>query len=67
MNDDQRANQIVDVLLAEFGGLMALDPAAFRRKFRKMAGFTDAEVDDIAEVAAQQRAEQEARLAAANG
>nr|MDT0660996.1 DUF2252 domain-containing protein [Micromonospora sp. DSM 115978] len=37
MNDEQRANQIVDVLLAEFGELMALDPAAFRRKFRKMA------------------------------
>ena len=37
MNDDQRANQIVDVLIAEFGELMSLDPAAFRRKFRKMA------------------------------
>jgi uncharacterized ferritin-like protein (DUF455 family) len=42
-------------------------PIKLARKFRKMAGFTDAEVDDIAEVAAQQRAEQEARLAAANG
>ncbi|HET8682290.1 MAG TPA: DUF2252 domain-containing protein, partial [Micromonosporaceae bacterium] len=28
---------ITDVLVAEFGQLMALDPAAFRRKFRKMA------------------------------
>jgi uncharacterized protein (DUF2252 family) len=32
-----RARQIVDVLVAEFGTLMAIDPAAFRRKFRKMA------------------------------
>ncbi|BCB81295.1 DUF2252 domain-containing protein [Phytohabitans flavus] len=37
MNNDQRPAKIVDVLLAEFGELMALDPAAFRRKFRKMA------------------------------
>jgi uncharacterized protein (DUF2252 family) len=37
MNDDKRAAQMVDVLIAEFGELMALDPAAFRRKFRKMA------------------------------
>ena len=32
-----RAAHIVEVLIAEFGELMALDPAAFRRKFRKMA------------------------------
>jgi uncharacterized protein (DUF2252 family) len=37
MSNDQRPAKIVDVLLAEFGELMALDPAAFRRKFRKMA------------------------------
>ncbi|GAA4687653.1 DUF2252 domain-containing protein [Phytohabitans rumicis] len=37
MSTDQRASRIVDVLLAEFGELMAQDPAAFRRKFRKMA------------------------------
>jgi uncharacterized protein (DUF2252 family) len=37
MNTDQRADQLVDVLTAEFGESMALDPAAFRRKFRKMA------------------------------
>jgi uncharacterized protein (DUF2252 family) len=37
MSSDQRPGQIVDVLLAEFGESMALDPAAFRRKFRKMA------------------------------
>ncbi|MFK3981307.1 DUF2252 domain-containing protein [Micromonospora sp. NPDC050397] len=37
MNSDQRADQLVDVLIAEFGESMALDPAAFRRKFRKMA------------------------------
>jgi uncharacterized protein (DUF2252 family) len=36
-NDQQRADQIIDVLVAEFGDLIALDPAAFRRKFRKMA------------------------------
>jgi len=35
--EQQRADQIIDVLVAEFGELMALDPAAFRRKFRKMA------------------------------
>ncbi|MGY0235541.1 DUF2252 domain-containing protein [Longispora urticae] len=32
-----RAARIVDVLTAEFGTLMAADPTAFRRKFRKMA------------------------------
>ncbi|GAA1499392.1 DUF2252 domain-containing protein [Dactylosporangium maewongense] len=38
MNDSQqRADQLVDVLVTEFGELMAQDPAAFRRKFRKMA------------------------------
>ncbi|SBT47983.1 DUF2252 domain-containing protein [Micromonospora auratinigra] len=34
---DQRSAFIVDVLTKEFGESMALDPAAFRRKFRKMA------------------------------
>ncbi|WBB79111.1 DUF2252 domain-containing protein [Micromonospora sp. WMMD882] len=34
---DRRSAHIVDVLIAEFGASMALDPAAFRRKFRKMA------------------------------
>ncbi|HWS37519.1 MAG TPA: DUF2252 domain-containing protein [Actinoplanes sp.] len=34
---DMRADFIIDVLSREFGELMALDPAAFRRKFRKMA------------------------------
>ena len=39
MNDvaEQRSAFIVEVLAQEFGALMALDPAAFRRKFRKMA------------------------------
>ncbi|HET8662624.1 MAG TPA: DUF2252 family protein, partial [Micromonosporaceae bacterium] len=37
MTDEERAGRITDVLVAEFGQLMALDPAAFRRKFRKMA------------------------------
>lgn len=37
MSESQRAAQIVDVLTAEFGELMAIDPAAFQRKFRKMA------------------------------
>jgi uncharacterized protein (DUF2252 family) len=32
-----RADQIVSILVTEFGELMAVDPAAFRRKFRKMA------------------------------
>jgi len=32
-----RADFIIDLLTREFGELMALDPAAFRRKFRKMA------------------------------
>jgi uncharacterized protein (DUF2252 family) len=32
-----RADFIIDVLTREFGEHMALDPAAFRRKFRKMA------------------------------
>ncbi|MGR6322241.1 DUF2252 domain-containing protein [Micromonospora soli] len=34
---DQRSAFIIDVLTEEFGASMALDPAAFRRKFRKMA------------------------------
>ncbi|WP_320066582.1 DUF2252 domain-containing protein [Micromonospora sp. RTGN7] len=34
---DQRSAFIVDVLTEEFGASMALDPTAFRRKFRKMA------------------------------
>ncbi|MER5337653.1 DUF2252 domain-containing protein [Micromonospora sp. NPDC002717] len=34
---DQRSAHIVHVLTEEFGESMALDPAAFRRKFRKMA------------------------------
>ncbi|MEU5723294.1 DUF2252 domain-containing protein [Micromonospora sp. NPDC047738] len=34
---DQRSAVIVDVLTEEFGASIALDPAAFRRKFRKMA------------------------------
>ena len=33
-----RGDHIVKVLTTEFGELMASDPAAFRRKFRKMAG-----------------------------
>ncbi|MDG4821293.1 DUF2252 domain-containing protein [Asanoa sp. WMMD1127] len=37
MNDERRSGQLLDVLTTEFGQLMALDPAAFRRKFRKMA------------------------------
>jgi uncharacterized protein (DUF2252 family) len=37
VTNEQRAAHIVDVLTTEFGQLMALDPAAFRRKFRKMA------------------------------
>jgi uncharacterized protein (DUF2252 family) len=37
MTEQPRADFIVDVLTREFGQLMALDPAAFRRKFRKMA------------------------------
>src|SRR5688572_5833231 len=32
-----RSDQILDVLVSEFGQLMAIEPAAFRRKFRKMA------------------------------
>ncbi|MET8230834.1 DUF2252 domain-containing protein [Micromonospora sp. NPDC005298] len=34
---DQRSAHIAGVLTEEFGASMALDPAAFRRKFRKMA------------------------------
>jgi uncharacterized protein (DUF2252 family) len=34
---DKRSAFIVDVFTEEFGASMALDPAAFRRKFRKMA------------------------------
>jgi uncharacterized protein (DUF2252 family) len=37
MSDQPRADVIIDVLTREFGDLMAIDPAAFRRKFRKMA------------------------------
>ncbi|KUL30267.1 DUF2252 domain-containing protein [Actinoplanes awajinensis] len=37
MSEASRADFIVDVLAREFGELMAIDPAAFRRKFRKMA------------------------------
>src|SRR4051794_3268616 len=37
MTTDARPEFIIDVLTREFGELMALDPAAFRRKFRKMA------------------------------
>jgi uncharacterized protein (DUF2252 family) len=37
MSEQSRAEFIIDVLTREFGALMALDPAAFRRKFRKMA------------------------------
>ncbi|SCG80741.1 Uncharacterized conserved protein, DUF2252 family [Micromonospora echinaurantiaca] len=33
----RRSAHIVDVLTEEFGASMALDPGAFRRKFRKMA------------------------------
>lgn len=32
-----RSDQILDVLVTEFGPLMSAEPAAFRRKFRKMA------------------------------
>src|SRR3954469_13592767 len=37
MTDQSRADFIIDVLSREFGDLMAQDPTAFRRKFRKMA------------------------------
>jgi uncharacterized protein (DUF2252 family) len=37
MTSTPRADHLIDVLTLEFGDLMALDPAAFRRKFRKMA------------------------------
>ncbi len=37
MTDQSRPDFIADVLSREFGDLMAQDPAAFRRKFRKMA------------------------------
>ena len=37
MTSNDRAGLIVDVLTREFGEMMALDPASFRRKFRKMA------------------------------
>ncbi|GAA3910362.1 DUF2252 domain-containing protein [Actinoplanes auranticolor] len=37
MSEQSRADFIIDVLTREFGDFMALDPAAFRRKFRKMA------------------------------
>jgi uncharacterized protein (DUF2252 family) len=32
-----RSERILEVLVAEFGSLMSAEPAAFRRKFRKMA------------------------------
>src|ERR687890_1132332 len=37
MSGRSRSDFIIDVLVAEFGEMIALDPAAFRRKFRKMA------------------------------
>lgn len=37
MTDQSRPDFIIDVLSREFGELIAVDPAAFRRKFRKMA------------------------------
>jgi uncharacterized protein (DUF2252 family) len=37
MSSKPRADHLIDVLTREFGDHMALDPAAFRRKFRKMA------------------------------
>jgi uncharacterized protein (DUF2252 family) len=37
MSTEARADFIIDVLSREFGELMAQDPVAFRRKFRKMA------------------------------
>ena len=37
MSSPSRADFIIDVLIREFGELMALDQTAFRRKFRKMA------------------------------
>jgi uncharacterized protein (DUF2252 family) len=37
MTEQSRADFIIDVLSREFGELIAVDPAAFRRKFRKMA------------------------------
>ncbi|GAA3035707.1 DUF2252 domain-containing protein [Streptosporangium longisporum] len=37
MNTDGRSAHILDVLVTEFGDSMRRDPAAFRRKFRKMA------------------------------
>jgi len=37
MSEQSRADFIIEVLSREFGDLMAQDPGAFRRKFRKMA------------------------------
>ena len=37
-SDDTRTQQIIDVLTEAFADLMAADPAAFRRKYRAMAG-----------------------------
>jgi uncharacterized protein (DUF2252 family) len=37
MTAEERSAQIADVLSTEFAGLIAMDRAAFRRKFRKMA------------------------------
>jgi len=37
VDDEQRTQEIVDVLTDAFADLMAADPAAFRRKYRKMA------------------------------
>ena len=71
-NDPERRAQalafqrIVDGLF-NFRGQRGEDedsPVRLARAFRKMAGFTDGEVDEIAEMAAQSRAEREAELAA---
>jgi uncharacterized protein (DUF2252 family) len=37
VTSEERAAQLVDVLSTEFGEMIAMDRAAFRRKFRKMA------------------------------
>ncbi|MFI5935811.1 DUF2252 domain-containing protein [Actinoplanes sp. NPDC051494] len=37
MSEQSRADFIIEVLSREFGDLITVDPAAFRRKFRKMA------------------------------
>jgi uncharacterized protein (DUF2252 family) len=38
VDTQQRGEKIIEALTTEFGELMARDPAAFRRKFQKMAG-----------------------------